>query len=90
MDIKEIMETTPEDLAILQFNTLEKAALDILQRMSIAIQNRDYIAARSMVDESPAGDGYGCDNSYIDFSETTCEDIGDVLERLEHLYKLTQ
>ncbi len=90
MNIKEIMQTTPEDLAILQFNTLEKAALDILQEMSIAIQSRNYSKAASMTGYSPSGDGYGCDNSYINFSETSCEDIGEVLERLEQLYKLTQ
>jgi hypothetical protein len=38
-----------------------------------------------MIEYSPSGDGYGCDNCYISFKDITdCEDIGDVINALKH------
>ena len=56
------------------------------------IESGNYQKVMIDLSESPAGDGYGKDNYYIDFSHVTnglisnyIEDIGDALEFLEGL-----
>lgn len=59
---------------------LKKAAVERLEQVTHLIIEDKYDEVAKFINESPAGDGYGCDNHYIDFKDiTSCEDIGDVI-----------
>jgi len=49
-----------------------------------AIREDNLEVINDMIEYSPSGDGYGCDNNYISFKDITdCEDIGDVINALK-------
>lgn len=85
MNLEELLNTTPEELAKLQFKELKSAAIATLQKVIDQLErDRFDLVATGF---SPAGDGMGEDNSYISFKHIhpKLEDIGDVLEILESL-----
>lgn len=95
MDLIELMKTTPESLAATQLAALRKAVVSRLGKLAGHIESGRWSEAREMLANSPAGDGHGCDNLTIDFSDMLARvdpgcatDIGDVIDRLEHLTAL--
>ena len=64
---------------------LKNAVIERLNAVAKAIKEDNLEAINAMIEYSPSGDGYGCDNNYISFKDITdCEDIGDVINALKH------
>ena len=80
LDLKKLMETTPQSLAYLQREALVSHAKDILDKVYAAISAGDTKAMEKLVFDSPAGDETGEDNVCINFSYTPNDvmDIGDL------------
>lgn len=87
MDLKELLSTTPEDLAKLQHKELKKIVLNKLKEISKLIENEKYDKIEEYTVFSPAGDGMGTDSYHINFgyAESMKEDIIDVIDRLKEL-----
>ena len=85
MFIKELMETTPENLAKKQHEALTKFLAERLETLAFAVRDRQYTKIENLLNFSPAGDGHGCDNYYIKMEECGLEDIGEVVDRLKSL-----
>lgn len=85
MTIKELLITKPHDLARKQHDALKEHTIAKIKGFLQMIQNEQYETAESELAHSPAGDGYGSDNDYLDFSETGMDDIGEVLATLKAL-----
>jgi len=87
MTVAEVLALGPEDLAQTQHDVLYSAALSILEDFVDKFRQKDYAAAREMLQFSRAGDGYGDDNYYLDMSclGQNTPDMGEVIQRLEHL-----
>lgn len=92
MKTKELLETTPEDLASRQYDAVKTDAISILRAMAAHLQKDDLQKAKEMIEFSPSGDGYGSDNSFISFSEIMdCfdgADIGDIISKMISLKEL--
>lgn len=59
---------------------LKNAVVDRLKEVAKLVREGRYSVIEDMISDSPSGDGYGCDNKFIDFSDVTgLEDIGDVV-----------
>jgi hypothetical protein len=89
MDLKKLLQTTPESLALEQYNALLEATVKLLGRLQGHIQRGELEQAGGMLFDSPAGDGHGWDNTCISFGDLLPADgtdrgidIGDVLNRL--------
>lgn len=62
---------------------LKNAVIKRLNTVVKAIKEDNLEEINTIVDNSPSGDGDGCDNCYISFKDITdCEDIGDVINAL--------
>lgn len=62
---------------------LKEAVVARLKEITHLIIEDKYDEVSKFIEDSPAGDGYGCDNSYISFADVTqCEDIGEVIYKL--------
>ncbi len=96
MKLEETMELCPENLAETQRVALLTFATEKLNKMISHLTNGEYNEAYGMLESSPSGDGYGCDNSYICFAykEPTQEsegyDISDLISDLERLSNITK
>lgn len=90
INLETIMQTTPEDLAELQEEQLRDAVCERLKHIFNSIRNKEYQNVLTYLESSPAGDGYGLDNKYIDFSYLLGDDadISDVITRLITLNKI--
>lgn len=55
---------------------VKKGAIEILEKVTALLKEDRFKEIDGMLSFSPAGDGYGCDNAYIDFSS---------LDQSEHL-----
>lgn len=68
-------------------NEIRKGAIEILEKALFLLKEGKLKDLSDMTKYSPSGDGYGCDNVYIDFSslspEGEIEDIGDIIEILK-------
>ena len=84
-DIKEILQLTPDTLAAQQHTALKNHVIQRIKAFNHLISDEKYEEALTLLSYSPAGDDHGCDNQYLDFSETGQEDIGDVLSKLSSL-----
>lgn len=72
---------------------LKEESLKILKKIVKLIEDNKFDEVEKMLHFSPAGDGYGCDNMYIDFSSLDPDesefyrkeinDIGSVINRLK-------
>lgn len=68
---------------------LKRAAISRLEEVISLIKEDKYDEVSKLIEDSPAGDGYGtevfgCDNSYISFKDVTdYEDIGNIIEELK-------
>ena len=47
---------------------VKEGAIEILEKVTALLKEERFDEIEGMLADSPAGDGYGCDNSYIDFS----------------------
>lgn len=87
MELSKIMETTPETLARVQYDALQKHVISILQLALINVSNHKGVGDTPTF-YSPAGDGMGMDNTCIDFaykSGTDGLDFADVCSELMRL-----
>ena len=83
-NLNEILSTTPQTLAELQRVRLEQHVVTILKQTITAIKDKRY--SKIPTGNSPAGDGWGCDNTFINFSWDQEErDIMDIIIMLEKL-----
>jgi len=97
MELRELLKTTPETLAQQQYDALRKAASSLLGKLAGHIDRGELGAAETMLFDSPAGDGHGCDNTCIDCSELLGDDgsgctadIGGVVGKLAELQHIIQ
>ncbi len=85
-EIKTIMELSVNTLAQQQHLALKKHVLKILDEVKQHISNENYEKVGDYLSFSPSGDGYGCDNYYIDFGWGEEElDIQEVCSKLSQL-----
>ena len=95
MEIKEILEITPETLAKRQKEALKAFGIEVLERWIKYIREEEFgtnfSPNKSDLEYSPAGDCMGCDNYYIPFHFADgAPDIGNLLTELSHLKSLEQ
>ncbi len=96
MDLKKLLSTTPETLAREQYDALTAAVVSRLGKLAGRVQRGELEEASAVLFNSPAGDGHGCENACIDFSEMLercgvdgcTTDIGDVLGKLHDLKRV--
>ena len=73
---------------------VKEGAIEILEKVTALLKEDRFDEIAGMLASSPSGDGYGCDNDYIDFSsldQTDCSnkfdkefsDISTVISFLE-------
>ena len=91
MEIDEIMKIDVSNLAETQFNALKKHVIEKLVKVADIINRSrpgDSVVDKveKMVSFSPAGDGYGLDNHFIDFGYGG-ENL-DVIQVAENIEKL--
>lgn len=94
MKIEELMETDVSSLAKKQHEYLKQHAIDRLSIVISLLEMDDYKGLEKLIIHSPAGDGMGCNNDYIDMwygDDKTYSidgyDIGSVISHLETLKK---
>ena len=80
MDVKEILSINVENLAKRQHEAVKNHALNILEIVSTLIKTEQYSKIHDLCQFSPAGDGMGDDNNYIDFG---IKGIGNELETMD-------
>lgn len=88
MDIIDQLKLTPESLAKVQLDALKAHAVGILNTVSKFIQSEEWDKINSMLKKSPAGDGTGMDNCFIDFKFSgvdSGDDIYELTSKLKHL-----
>ena len=92
MRIEDLLKLTPENLAKQQHDALRLHAINRLEELIMHLKHGDYAKAKEMTFDSPAGDGNGLDNACLSFGEDDDGDIdiGFVLDRLIHLYRIIQ
>lgn len=86
-NLRKFLQTKPENLAEQQHIMLKEFVVERLQKIIDLIDKEEYVDVLKMTAFSPAGDGYGQDNSYIDFSDVfgVEADIEVVIEKLQQL-----
>lgn len=91
MDLKKLLKITPETLAKEQHDALRDACIDRLESIIKLLRSGEYDKVNGMLGFSPAGDGHGTDNHYIDFEDLLPDadqngvDISTVLSKLKRL-----
>lgn len=71
-----------------QLKELKRHIIEVLNNIAKAIEKEDFKFIKDNMEFSPAGDGYGEDNHFIDFSwGGPTMDIGDIVEKMEGLRK---
>lgn len=86
MDIREIMEIDIDNLVRKQHEAVKNHVIGILQEIINLVKEEKYEEIQDKLIYSPAGDGYGEDNHYINFSYRNGEkDIKEILEELKKL-----
>jgi hypothetical protein len=72
----------------IKFNAIKSSALAILERVTSLIKADMYDKVSDFTSVSPSGDGFGCDNVYIEFGDVIGEhgiDIYELCKRLKNL-----
>lgn len=90
--LSEIMSINVDNLREKQYQALKKHVVNILKKITDIVQNDgDLNKVTEMLAYSPAGDGYGLDNDYINFGfnseneKLKYMDIGEVCHLLHSL-----
>ena len=88
-DISQVMKINPATLYQEQHEALSQHVLAVLDEVRCRIERGEYQAILNKLINSPAGDSYGSENLYIDFSYSDDEvmDIGEAVEKLQELTK---
>ena len=86
--LKELMTIDPANLAQKQHVALKAHAISVLKAVIEAIEKNQYGKIEDMCEYSPAGDGMGCENHYINFAFDGAE--LDILELVHMLKGLDQ
>lgn len=68
-DLKQLLATDTHTLRTLQYNKLREFVVQRLHLLAARVEDKEYNLALSMLAFSPAGDGMGSDNHYLDFSD---------------------
>lgn len=92
MKLDQLLKTTPESLAKEQHDALKAHVLATLDEFRARIDAENYKGAEMLTYNSPAGDGWGSDDTCINFSydgTNDTADLGAVLERLKALKELS-
>lgn len=88
MNIKDIMEIDVENLKEKQLTALKSHVTNRLIAIIAHIENNEFEEVKKYLVYSPAGDGYGCDNYYINFAYDEEElDLQEILDKMEYLNK---
>jgi hypothetical protein len=92
MKLEQLLKTTPETLAVEQHDALKAHVINVLERTLNAVRDEYYTAVSNFAQFSPAGDGMGYDNHFINFGYNEKEplDIVEVMERLIELKKIAK
>jgi len=88
-----LMHTTPSELANTQHDALKDYVLDIIEKVQTLIVEEKYDKVKELLVYSPAGDGYGSDNHFLNFDYSGHQDgmdIDEVLDMLINLKKQSQ
>lgn len=76
----------PRELAKEQAEAYRKYIIGVLEEIKIKVSEQEYSDVGSMTAHSPAGDGYGLDNDFIDFGfDKKPRDIMEALNYLKYL-----
>ena len=87
MDIKELMGIDIDNLAEKQFYALKEHTIGILKNIINLLEEENFIEIPNMLSYSPSGDGYGCDNYFINFSYDE-QFTADLYDRIDELIRL--
>ena len=78
MDIKKLMKTSAATLQEIQHRELKLHAIEILTKVIYLIKEERYADVLDFTQSSPAGDGMGDDNTFIDFAFSGNENGDDI------------
>lgn len=85
---KTIMDINIGNLKAKQYEFLKGHTLNILEGIIDDLKNDKFDDIRKKMKFSPAGDGYGSDNYYINFSyNETSMDLLDIINKMEEFKK---
>lgn len=90
MNIKQQLKLTPNNLAREQFYALKDHAVDVLDKVKTLIINEEFDKIDALTKFSPSGDGYGLDNTFIDFCFTDNKDGDDIQSVVNKLIELKE
>lgn len=86
MNIKEIMEIDVKNLKQKQLDALKEHTLEILLNIVKLIKNNEFDEVKNYLEFSPAGDGHGCDNYFINFKYADEDlDLDEILDKMKYL-----
>jgi hypothetical protein len=86
IDLYELMQTKPEELAKIQYEKLKEYTINTLTKIINLVENDAFEEVRKKLSYSPAGDGMGSDHWFIDFDYGSTEmDLMEVINILEDL-----
>ena len=82
------------EISKIKYNKLKEKSIELLEYITDLIKNDSFTKISEYVAYSPAGDGYGCENNYINFGNIIGDgdlDIVDLASMLEDLkYKINK
>lgn len=92
MSLEEILLIDPENIKQKQHDVLKGFVVNRLKEITEIIENEEYDKVNPYLNHSPAGDGYGTDKDFIDFSISEKQrknnygiDISEVIDKLKGL-----
>lgn len=92
MSLEEILSIDPENIKQKQHDALKGFVVNRLKEITEIIENEEYDKVNPYLNHSPAGDGYGTDKDFIDFSISEKQrennygiDISEVIDKLKGL-----
>lgn len=96
MKLHDLLQTTPESLATIQYHALKEHAVERLKVIAKLLDQDDLQGVRDFLNNSPAGDGMGSEVDYIAFdlyahnpsSYRENDDLGSVCDKLENLQRM--
>jgi hypothetical protein len=77
-----------KEISKIKFNKLKENGLKRLKEVIGLIEKDDYNKIQKLTASSPSGDGYGCDNDYINFGDIIGAVDMDILELSDMLQNL--
>lgn len=92
MSLEELMAIEPDNIKQKQHDALKGFVVNRLKEVTEIIENEEYDKVNPYLNHSPAGDGYGTDKDFIDFSMSEKQrqdnygtDISEVIDKLKEL-----